>query len=468
VRTIRPRATRSRWLTRPRLDAYERRLLWLLGGASFFSHYDQGLLSILLVQIQTDLGIPEAQLGLLGSLVRLGALPAFACMLVADRFGRRRVLLATIVGYTVFTACTALARGFAELVIFQLLARTLMAAEFLLALVVVVEEFRPDRRGWGIGVLGTLALLGHGLSLLLFGFVEYLPFGWRGLYALGVAPLLVIGLFRRRLPETRRFTRSRQQAPAARAAWWAPIRAVLHRSPRGLGAVLAVTFLWSFSNAPVDFFLPKYMQEGLGWTAATFARLAVLGGALGMSGQLLAGWASDRVGRRPILLCFLVLEPVAAICLYGEFVAFVFPLYVAWVFASVSNDVVGRTVHSELFPTSHRATASGLLAVMGTLGSVLGLASEGMLYAALGSHWMSARLLAAAGLAMPLLVLLTYPETSGRTLEEIADEREGVAALPEPRKARWRGARRTPTPTNRRPAAPRPLDTPPRPGFPSP
>jgi putative MFS transporter len=408
----------------PRLEADEKRLLWLLGGASFFNQYDQGLLSLLLVQIQADLAIPEAQLGFIGSAVRLGTLPAIAWMLLADRIGRRRVLLVTICGYTLFTAATAFAPSHHSLVAFQCLARMFMAAEFMLALVVVVEEFRPSHRGFGIGVLGTLAALGRGLGMILFGFVDVMPLGWRGLYLVGIVPLLLIAMFRRRLPETERFKRLHEMRrdPGSPAAWLRPLRELVQHAPGRVLAVVTVGFLWSFSNGPVDFFLPKYLQDSFGWTPARFAQVAILGGALGLSGQLLAGWASDRVGRKPVLLLFLVLEPVAAIALYAGLGHIVFPLYVTWVFASVANDVVGRTYQGELFPTSHRATASGVVAIVATLGAVLGLACEGLLFGALGSHWTPVRLIATAGILMPLVVWIAYPETSRRGLEEISPE----------------------------------------------
>lgn len=412
------------------IDRRERSLLLLLGAAAFFSMYDQELLSLLLVQIQADLAIPESRLGLLGSAVRLGSLPAFAVLLLADRLGRRRLLLVTIAGYTFFTAATALAPGFAALIVFQLLARMFVTAEWLLAVVVIIEEFRPSNRGLGIGLLGTLAALGYGLAMILFGLIEHVPFGWRGLYALGVLPLLVIAFFRRRLPETRRFEQDlglgtagvATAASPAPAGWLDPLRGLVARAPRRLAAVVAVQFFWSFSNAPVDFFLPKFFQEVHGWTPAHFASVAVLGGALGLCGQPLGGWLSDRRGRRPALVAFSLLEPLTAVALYSVLGPAAMGLYVAWVFCSVGNDAVGRTAAQEVFPTSARATAAGLAAAAGTLGGMLGLAGEGALFSVFGSHWLPVRLLAVTGLVATLVVAYAYPETSGRSLEEIAAE----------------------------------------------
>lgn len=403
---------------------HERRLLGLLGAASFFSQYDEGLLALLLVQIQADLGIAEADLGLLGSLVRLGALPAFGLLLAADRVGRRRMLFATIAGYTLFTAATALAPGFGALVALQFGARLFVTAELLLAMVVIVEEFPPGRRGFGIGILGSLALLGRGFSVALFGAIEVIPFGWRGLYALGVLPLLAITLLRRSLRETRRFEASRgaQEPRRSLAGWLAPVAALARHYPMRLASVVTVGFFWSFSNGPVDFFLPKYFQQVLGWSPRSFSLLAIGGGAIALGGHVAAGWASDRHGRRRVLLFFTVVEPLVAIALYTVLGPGVAALFVLWMCASIAADVVGDTYGKELFPTSARGTAAGLSRVAVTLGSVLGLAVEAALFARFGAHWAPVRLVAATGLAVPLVAWLAYPETAGRTLEEISPE----------------------------------------------
>ncbi|MFP6661771.1 MAG: MFS transporter, partial [Myxococcota bacterium] len=94
----------------PALTQHQWRVIGLLGIASLFDQYDLQLFSLALKQIQADLAIPEAQLGELGAIVRLGALPAFFFGVIADRLGRRRVLLFTIVAYTVLTGATAFAQ----------------------------------------------------------------------------------------------------------------------------------------------------------------------------------------------------------------------------------------------------------------------------------------------------------------------------------------------------------------------
>ena len=422
---------RSFW---PELLPRERRLLVLLGAASFFGQYDTQLFSLLLVQIQQDLAIPDAALGYLGSLTRLGALPAFGVLLLADRYGRRSVLLFTVAGYTLMTAATALSPSYAWFVACQFGASGFLAAELLLSLIVIVEEFRPGHRGWGVGVAGALAVLGRGLALGLFGFVEDIPFGWRGLYAVGVVPLLFLAVLRRRLPETRRFRALVEAGPreATRTRFLRPLGQLARAYPARFAAVAGLGFLWSFSNAPVDFLLPKYAQQGLGWSPGEISRVALGAGALGLLGLLVGGWVSDRFGRKPAFVVFLVLEPAFAIALYTITGSFFVALFVFWSFASVANDTVGRTYTNEVFPTASRSTAAGARATVAAAGGVAGLATESLLVALFDTHWIAVRAIAATGLAMPLLVGAALPETAGRTLETIAPE----PAAPAPELAR--------------------------------
>src|SRR5215510_12816909 len=125
----------------PALTRRQWRVLGLVAMASFFEMYDLYLFALALKQIQTDLAIPEASLGVLGSLVRFGALPAGLVALVADRIGRRKVLLGTILAYTLFTGATACAPTAQVFVLLQFGARTFAVAETLLAVVVIAEEF---------------------------------------------------------------------------------------------------------------------------------------------------------------------------------------------------------------------------------------------------------------------------------------------------------------------------------------
>ncbi len=176
----------------PPLTARRWRVLGLVASVSFFEMYDMYLFTLNLKQIQADLMIAEGDLGLLGSFVRAGGLLGVIPALLADRAGRRRMLLITVIAYTLLTGATAFSPNAESFVVLQFLARGFAVAETILATVVIVEEFAPEHRGWGVGAAGAIQASGAGLASVMYGFVEILPFGWRSLYLIGLLPLVLI------------------------------------------------------------------------------------------------------------------------------------------------------------------------------------------------------------------------------------------------------------------------------------
>ena len=426
-----PRPYRPRWLllapflSRP--PAQTRRqwqVLGLVSVATLFDQYDRALFAMALPKIQQSLAISEANVGYLGSVVRLGALPAFFIAAAADRLGRRRVLLFTIVAYTLCTGATALAPNAASFVAFQFLAHVFTSADALLAVVVIAEELDASVRGWGIGALLAIQSCGVGVAAIFFPLVEWLGLGWRALYAVGLVPLLVITRWRRALPETARFEhqRARRDFDAQLMPALAPIAALACAYPARFAAVAAVTFVFAVGGAAADFLAPKYLQEGHGWDPAQVALLYVFGGAVAIIGSPFAGRLSDRVGRKPVTIAMGLGSIGLVVAFYGAAGAWLAPLWIAMVFVAMGHDVLQQSFGAELFPTSYRSTAAGARGIVATVGAVLGLVLESVLYRASGSHWTASSILMLGAIAGPFIVGFAFPETAGRTLEEIAPE----------------------------------------------
>src|SRR5690242_16906209 len=95
--------------------AYRRKLLRLLSVATFFEGYDTFVLALVLAPVLATLGGTESEAGVLRAIVGVGAVVGFVLAAQADRIGRRRLLLITIVGYTASTVATALAQNLAWL-----------------------------------------------------------------------------------------------------------------------------------------------------------------------------------------------------------------------------------------------------------------------------------------------------------------------------------------------------------------
>jgi putative MFS transporter len=412
----------------PPLTARQWRVLGLVAAVSFFETYDMFLFTLNLKQIQADLVIAEADLGLLGSVVRAGALFSLFLALAADRVGRRRMLLITIVAYTVLTGLTALSPNAETFVVLQFFARAFAVTETILATVVIVEEFAPQHRGWGVGAAGAIQACGGGFAAILFGFVDVLPFGWRALYLIGLVPLALVAYWRRALPETERFEdlaehhRERLATPALGL-----IVQLGRRYPKRFWALAAAVFATSAAASTAGFFAPKYLQDVHAWTPGSVALMTFVGGAFAIVGNPLAGWLSDTRGRRPITAIFAGGIGVAAILLYNAAGPLLPVLWIMLVFFQLGTSVTEGTYSAEMFPTSQRGTAAGARALTATLGSIVGLAGVSALYPVLGSNWAAVSVLAAACFLVPIIVLAFFPETARRTLEDIAPEDEAPA-----------------------------------------
>ena len=410
----------------PALSRRQWRVLGLIALVNLFDQYDLQLFGLALKQIQAELLIPEEQLGEFGAIVRLGALPAFLFGVFADRIGRRQVLLFTIVAYTVLTGATAFAQDAWTFVVLQFFARCFAVAEVMLAYVVITEELDPEHRGWGVGALAALGACGNGLALGLFAFVDVLPMGWRSLYLVGLFPLLIIAWLRRSLPETQRFAQRQPQSPSTStstlASAFRPIVDLVRMYPGRLLAIGSVIFLLNFAENSAGFFGPKYLQEVHGWLPWHYSMLGLGGGFVGIFGATFAGRLSDRLGRKPVAAGFLLSHTVLVLAFYQGFGILLAVVWIGMVFSGRAAGVVLGATGNELFPTSHRSTAPGARVIIATLGGVGGLITESFLFGVYGSHWTAISILALGAFIAPLIVLASFPETSGRELEEISPE----------------------------------------------
>jgi len=428
-----PRWYRFAWFLGrpPPLTERQWLMLGLVSAVGFFESYDLYLMSLNLKQIQQELGIGEASLGLMLSFVRSGAFFALLIVPFADRFGRRRVLIATIVAYTLMTALTALAPNTETFVALQFLARIFAVAEALLATVVIVEEFAPENRGWGIGAAAAIQACGAGFAAVMFMFVDVLPFGWRALYAVGVVPLCFVAYWRRTLPETGQFTRLAHASEALTKPL--PLFSNIWRAatehPRSF-AVLALTFFCvSMAGSSAGTFTPKYLQEVHGWSPSQIGIMNLIGGGLAIIGNPLGGWLSDRFGRRPTGSLFAFGYGLAVLAFYS-FSGMLLPvLWIACIFFSMGTDVTLSAYRTELFPTSMRSSASGATNLVSVTGGIVGLMSVSALYGVVGSTWTAILIVASLSLVVPATIWFLFPETARRTLEDIAPERLVEPAL---------------------------------------
>jgi MFS family permease len=412
-------------------------LLVLLGAASFFDGYDTAIKTLALTQIREDFGLTKSAAALMFAVVYFGALPAMALTRWADRIGRRRMLIWSVLGYMSFSGFTALAPNAQSYAVLQMCQQVFLVAETAIVWTMAAEELPAKARGFGFGILGMNMALGTGFAAILYGgFLESVEHGWRYLYLVGVPPLLLVSFLRRGLPESRRFEVARDEGRLA--GRWQKILDVRYR--RWLLLVVATTFLLQLSQQAQTFAI-DFLQTDRGIGTAMSNAMLILAGLPGIPIMVAAGGLSDRYGRRLVGCGFAAASMVGGA---GFFwlpggVPVLLPCMSLTLIGSMGSFPVLQTYVTELFPTSLRSSAaswagsSGILGRMASLGlaaALLHLTSQ----SAYSQSWTATVLGIGPFLAL-VIIALVFPDTHGRELEETSGEGDDDApagALPSP------------------------------------
>ncbi len=411
----------------------QERVLLLVGSAVLFGGYDMNIFGMALPQIQQSLNIPENMAGPTISLFRLATFLALLLAMSADLFGRRRLLLITIFGAAVMTILTAFAETYPQFVWAQIGVRVFGYAEEMLCYVTVAEEVSARVRGWSTGTLAAMAAFGAGMASLVFGAVNYLPYGWRALYIIGGLSLFVLAYFRRKLPETRRFEARKAEV---RTGFLASIGEAVHgvrrlftEYPRRVIALVIGVGCFGFANGAAATMMSKYLQQAHGFSPGSVTILFLAGGTLSLIGNFFAGRLSDWAGRRVVTILCALLMMGGYGAFYSGMGGWVVP--VAWIvglMGYLSANAMFAGYPAELFPTAYRATASGLRYGTDVLMGALALLFEGFAYTWFVDHGADPTLAHGYAILLPLALVpiaitcvLFFPETARRSLEDLTE-----------------------------------------------
>ncbi|MDP9381401.1 MAG: MFS transporter [Chloroflexota bacterium] len=436
-----------------RLDAQplgrgHRRVTLLSGLGWMFDAMDIGLLSFVLVVIAREWGLSDRQVGAAISAGLFGMfVGAAASGTLADRYGRKPVMLVTLLFYSIATGLTALVWSYAALLVLRFITGLGLGGELPVASTLVAEVAPARQRGRLIVLLESFWAYGWILAALI-GYLVVPQYGWRIAFVIGALPALYVLVLRRSLPESPRYLLRqgrREEAREVAAQFGVTADGVddTVATPPGGGGLrqlwsgeysrrtVMLWVLWFgmvFSYYGIFTWLPQILatQENYG-IARSFEFVLIITLAQ-VPGYFSAAYLVEKWGRKPTLVTYLLGCTVAALLfglrglgaeastteliLWGSLVSF-FNLG-AW------GVVYGYT--PELYPTAIRGSGAGWAAGVGRMGGILGPYLVGlMLGQGLGTLAVFV-MFAAVLLIIAADVALLGEETKGQTLDEIASE----------------------------------------------
>jgi MFS family permease len=372
-----------------------------------------GYLGTLLTQTITfaadELDASDAAQGGTLAAVRVGVLGGIVLTTLADRRGRRRVLLGATTAACLLSALGALAPGLVAIGASQGLVRGMTTAGAVLLAVIAAEEMPAGSRAFAVSLLAMAGALGVGMCLWALPLADTGERGWRLLYLLALLGLPVVRAVGRHLGESRRFVVRHPDATLAghgRRFWLLAVSALL----------------LNLFTAPASQLMNEFLRDERGFSAARISLFTILTNTPGAIGVVVGGHLADVRGRRAV-------AAVGVAGGVGLTVAMVLSQgWPMWAL-SVGGAIIGAaTVPAlgvygpELFPTGLRGQANGIIALLGVAGSVCGLLVAG----ALSDRWdalgPALAVLSVGPALMAVLVLVGYPETAHRELEELNPE----------------------------------------------
>jgi MFS family permease len=399
-----------------RVTPEERRSLVAGGLGWMLDAMDVMLYSMVIAHLMRDLELDKASAGLLNSLTLLAsAIGGLLFGFLADRVGRARALMLSILVYSIASGACAFSRSLVELAVLRFVLGLGMGGEWTTGAALIAETWPAEHRGKALGLMQSSWAIGEMIAAGVVALV--LPsYGWRAVFLVGVLPALLVLWIRRDVRESELWRKQRDAGakPSLRVLWRKDLRrnGVLATA---MNACAMFGYWGLFTWIPAYLALPV-AEGGRGLDLMKTTLWLVIMGVGKWLGYALFGFFADAVGRRRSYVAYLLVaaalvplfgmaEKPLVLLLLGPFVAFFGTGY----FSGFS------AIASELFPTEVRATAMGLSYNLGRGLSAAAPAVVGILAARFGLG--SAFLLQAAAFFVAALLALTLPETRGRRLE---------------------------------------------------
>ena len=286
------------------LEPQQRSAIWASYLGWTLDAFDFFLLVFVLKAISVEFGT-DVKAVAAAIFVTLAARPFGALVfgLLADRFGRRPILMIVILAFSLFSALSGLARSLPELLVIRALFGFAMGGEWGIGASLVMESIPPRLRGPVSGLLQSGYPSGYFIASLVY-FLLFDAIGWRGMFFVGIVPALLVFLIRMHVHESPAFT-ARRSGPRVN-----PFRELARNWKIALYMIVLMTAFNAFSHGTQDLY-PTFLQQQHHFDTHTTGILAAIMNLGAIVGGISFGIWSERLGRkRAIITASLLALPV--------------------------------------------------------------------------------------------------------------------------------------------------------------
>ena len=413
------------WFTS--LSRSEKRTFWACFSGWGLDAMDTQMYALTLPTLIALWGMNKGQAGFLGTSVLIfAALGGWMAGMLADRYGRVKILQLTIIWFSAFTFLSGLTHSFGELLVSRSLQGLGFGGEWAVGAVLISETINPQVRGRVVGAIQAGWAVGYAIAVLIFTILfTYLPpnVAWRVFFFLGLAPAVLVIWIQRNIEEAPVFKTSGDASSQPVSVWEVFTRPY---RPTMLKAVFLTSGIYG-GNYVMITWLPAYLKLVLNLSIASIGGYLAINILGSFSGAFLNGWMADAVGRRKTFIIIAMSQAVAVAIYTLAPINLSETLLLGYVLGTLQSGTAAGTgaFLAELFPTHIRGTAQGFTgnagraigAVMPTIVGVL--SADIKLAAAMG-------ICACASYLIVVVAALMLPETRGRDLRTISMQSGGA------------------------------------------
>ncbi|KQY87604.1 MULTISPECIES: MFS transporter [Paenibacillus] len=355
----------------------QRKLLFSAGMSWLFDAMEVGMISFIVAALAKEWSLSPGQVGVLTSINSIGmALGALLAGALADRFGRKAILMWTLLIFTIASGLSALATGFAVLCALRLVAGIGLGGELPVASTLVSESMPTAERGRAVVLLESFWAGGWIVSALIANFVipEY---GWRIAFAIGALPAFYALYLRRAIQDPPRYKNHTKLHKITFREKVATVWSAPHRRTTLMLWILWFTVIFSYYG--MFLWLPSVVMAK-GFTLVKSFQYVLIMTIAQLPGYFTAAYFIERYGRKFVLVVYLTLTAISAIAFgLATTEATILAAGICLSFFNLGAWGGLYAYSPELYPTSVRSTGVGLATSVGRIGGVIAPFMVGML-----------------------------------------------------------------------------------------